>query len=190
MSDATIERYRDVADRWRWRLLGPDGHVLADGATVHETEHALRDWLADLRSAITGAPVVEAPIVAVEPAWTATLVDPEGEVPARSPPTTDREAAQAAAASAIARGSVPADWRRSAPGAGSRAIRAGTEPVTFDPAGAVCHRGHDGEWRWQLRYAGERVADSGEGYADADTAVEHAEAALAAVPAAEDRTWG
>ncbi len=190
MSGAVVERYRDVEDQWRWRLLGEDGHVLADGATTHASAAAMADWLDDLRGTVGDAAVVVAdePVIVVEPQWVALIVDAEGTVVARSPPMADRDAAIDTAEGALATAGVPARWTN-VDGPADRDVH-WDEPVVFDPTGVICHHGHDGEWRWQLRHRGEHVADSGEGYADAETAATHAMDAVSVLPAAEARTWG
>lgn len=194
MPEAVIETYRDVDDAWRWRMLGGDGHVLADGATTHRTRDALEEWLDDLRTAIGDAEVVatSGPVVLVEPGWQAVLLHEDGTTVAESTGHDTRDSARSAARRAVEAGALPTEWSGE-PGDGlDRRVDAisGATRAEFTPAGFVCHRGGDGEWRWRLRLRGAHVADSGEGYADRATATDHAELTTSALPGAAVRTWG
>ncbi|MFW6448463.1 MAG: hypothetical protein ACOC0X_02855 [Halobacteriota archaeon] len=184
MATPTIERYTDVADDWRWRLVDTAEHVLADGTTAHGTRASLGAHLDRLRTLAPDVAVVAADgvVVLIEPGSRPTAIDGTGTVLSRGPEVSGLAAAREAAERAIA--GDDAGWST------STADLAEATVVEADPGVAVCHRGHDGEWRWQLRVDGRTVAESGEGYADAPTAREHAERTLEALPAAPTRTWG
>lgn len=57
----TIQRYRDIDDDWRWRLIGADGHPLADGELAFTAADELDDHLDRLRQAVPAAAVVDEP---------------------------------------------------------------------------------------------------------------------------------
>ncbi len=123
MSTPTIQRYQDIDQEWRWRLLGSDGHPLADGTIAFADGSALGDHLDWLRGAILSATIV---------------TDPDA-VP--SSPTI------------------------------------------------VIHEGTDDEWRWRFEADADHVADSGEGYATVEAAIEAAERTQSAITNATISTW-
>lgn len=157
-SVGTIQRYRDVDEAWRWRLIGDDGHPMADGETTHPTVTALDTHLDDLAHDLAEAVVATLPTGGVIlHGSTRFHIAADGAVDtgdmADSPPTPDT-------------------------------------PVIDAAVLAICHRGHDDEWRWTLFVDGQVVAASGEGYADAAAARTMATRTIAAIPHADRRDWG
>lgn len=59
MDTPTIQRYRDIDDHWRWRLLGADGHPLADGELAFPDETSLERHLERVRTNLPAATIAD-----------------------------------------------------------------------------------------------------------------------------------
>lgn len=184
---ATVQRYRDVDDHWRWRLVD-DGHVLASASEPVATETALKEAIEALRGVVdacaihaTAAGCVlhtgPTPAVIVDPEGTRRLWSRDGGRPRSDGFDPDRWTAVADAEADEATAWASAAWSDLA-------------MLEADPGVFVCHQGHDGEWRWRLFLDVRPVADSGEGYADETAAKASARRTAGTLPEAPLERWG
>lgn len=178
MTNATLQRYRDVENRWRWRLVASDGHPLADGTQSFETAGGLDGHLDALRDRLPPLAVIDGTDGAVLiDGDTAIALSAEGTLTHRkaaiSPPLGDTDTI---------------DWQPADDGTAS--VPEATAVQAVDGGAFVIHHGHDGELRWRAIIDAEVVAESGEGYAD-DAAVGRAiDRTTAAIADATVSTWG
>lgn len=211
MSAATIELYTDIEDRWRWRVVSATGHVLADGTETFEDRSGVESRLSTLLEAIPNARVIDvahgAHLFATDArGW--RLLDEQGRA-VLSSASVPASVANEGIVDAVCRrvDTVEDDWP-----VGTSVDETDAEMTidrpTEDPTAAlaklaeeapihevadgviVLHLGHDGEWRWHVRFGLLVVAESGEGYADREAAHEAATTFRHAVPGAETTTWG
>lgn len=196
MSPPTLEQYLDIDDRWRWRLLAPNGLVLADATERFEARSTLESALEAVREQLVDASVfsIDGPRFFVEPGHPLRLLDARARTVAT---TTDPGEERLGAARRIDRAGgdpLDVDWEET-DDEGTRVDRLVTQardadPLVLDGAGYLCHHGHDDEWRWTARLNGRDVAESGEGYRDAETARRMAERTASAIGSASIRVWG
>lgn len=189
MSDATIQRYQDIEDRWRWRLVGGDGHPLADGSQAFTDASALSDHLDRLRSVVPSLDIASggAGVVVRDGDGTVVAIDEYGAIRAKATvDDLDGSMTDIDLPGALERWELDDEttdqWLEDHL---DRASDHRAEPGLF-----INHLGHDDEWRWQLRLDGQLVAESGEGYATQEAATEAAEHTRAAIESADEDTWG
>lgn len=184
-----IHRYTDIDDRWRWRLIDGDGHVIASGAETFDTEEGLADRLASLSGWVSDVPrhVVEGAVLYHDPVGDLLLIDEVGDVV-----TTGHTGRTPVSTSDDRRGvdtKRPVEVLDKADVDLQMAID--DVPIVVGDHGLfVCHRGHDGEWRWTWHLATGPVCESGEGYASVAHVTKHVQRFTGLLPTAEVRTWG
>ena len=54
-----IKIYRDGAGNYRWRLVGSNGRIIADGAEGYATKYSCQQAVARFRDAVAEARIVE-----------------------------------------------------------------------------------------------------------------------------------
>lgn len=177
MSSPTIEHYEDVEGRWRWRLLDADAHVLADGTEARPDRGSLEAAVERAVDAMATAPVevVDRSLVVVEPGWVVRRFDASGAIAAEVGPFERYGAVEGA----LGGPAPPGSWRSVRP-----------TGIAVRRRWFLCHRGHDGEWRWTLRAGGRARAESGEGYPDPGRARRMAVRTAEAATSATVRRWG
>ena len=86
---ASFELYAEADDRWHWRLIDENGRTVAIGAEGHPSSDAARDALADVRTSIENASILEIDGISFElhrddEEWVWRLIDTYGDVLAES----------------------------------------------------------------------------------------------------------
>ncbi len=211
MSAATTELYTDIEDRWRWRVVSATGHVLADGTETFDDRSGVESRLSTLTDAISDARVIDVAsgvhLFATDAGgW--RLLDSQGRT-VLSSASVPASVANEGIVDAVCRrvDSVGDDWPvevsideadvemtidRPSEAPTTALTKFAEEAPIYEVADGiiVLHRGHDGEWRWHLRFGLAVVAESGEGYADREAALEAATTFKQSVPEAKTTTWG
>lgn len=59
MTDARYELYQDSTDDWRWRLVHPNGNIIADSGQGYASKQKALQGIASVRTHANGAKVVE-----------------------------------------------------------------------------------------------------------------------------------
>lgn len=189
MTGATLQRYSDVADMWRWRMLADDGHPLADGTHSFDSAAALDIHLERLRAVTPEVSIVDGGdgAVVIHSDERIGVIDTYGEERSHAHDPTLGSFDHLDSLDPMIFHWTPQDadvmqwiadnWERF--------------PVyDADPGLFICHIGHDGEWRWLLRLDGEAVAESGEGYANLPAAESAARRTRNSIESADEDTWG
>lgn len=189
MTDATFQRYRDINDEWRWRIIADDGHPLADGTHSFDDAAALDVHLDRLRQAAPQMAIVDGGTGAVllHSRDHLCVLDSHGQERSHVHDAPvggidhlaelDPTKFQWTPRNADIIQWIADNWERL--------------PVhSADPGLFICHIGHDSEWRWQLHLDGEVVAESGEGYANRQAAEAAARRTRNSIESADEDTWG
>jgi hypothetical protein len=56
--EPTFELYRDEADEWRWRLVVPNGNIIADGGEGYASKQGARRGIESVKRVAPEATVV------------------------------------------------------------------------------------------------------------------------------------
>lgn len=189
MTNATLQRYRDVTDEWRWRMIADDGHPLADGTLTFDSATALNVHLERLRAVTPEMSIVDGGdgAVVIHSGERIEVIDSHGQA---------RSHVDVATVGSIDRvdelDPTGLNWTpRDADVNQWIADNWEQFPVhTADPGLFFCHIGRDSEWRWLLYLDGEVVAESGEGYANRQAAEAAARRTRNSIESADEDTWG
>jgi uncharacterized protein YegP (UPF0339 family) len=58
---AKIEVYKDKSNQFRWRLIAPNGNIIASSGEAYSSKQACLDGIESVRKNAPGAQVVELP---------------------------------------------------------------------------------------------------------------------------------
>lgn len=187
MSEATIQLYQDVNDRWRWRLVASDGHPLADGSQAFPLHDDLQSHLDRLKAVVPGLPIIDGGEGCLLLSGGSVIALDAGGTPrARATVETDAVDTTGSEIEDLPWGYLDAEAKSWL--ADSNLGHLPHQPV--DPGVIVCHFAHDEEWRWSLHLDGEIVAESGEGYGSSEAVTSAASQTQSSIVTAEEDTWG